>query len=354
MPCSSPPEPHSLYRSTDGGTTWTPVDAGLPAGTAVRDLLFQGTTLDIATSSGVYVSADSGEQWTDFSDGLPSTSVNGLAAGIPGSGTLLAATDIGFAVSPPPAGSCLASDTVLCLENGRFALQVHWTLADGTAGDAHGSPLTDESGGFWFFSPESVELVVKAVDGQAVNGRFWIFGGALTDVAYTLTVTEIATGSVRTYTNPQGRLGSFADTDAFAAAGGQHPEVREAFVSAVPSPQAAVATDPLCTPAADTLCLAGSLFAVRVTWQLQGAAGMEATAVPLFQNTGAFWFFGAGNLELIVKILDGRTVNGHFWVFLAGLSSVDSTVTVIDTVTGTTKTYRHPAGALASSADTAF
>jgi photosystem II stability/assembly factor-like uncharacterized protein len=354
-----PPSLRSLAKSTDGGITWATIDTGLPAGTAVRDLLVQGTTLDISTSTGVYVSEDGGGHWTAANDGLPSTSVSRLAAGASGSGVLLAATDSGLAISPPLATSCKASDTVLCLENGRFALQIHWTLQDGTAGDAHPSPLTDESGGFWFFSPESVELVVKAIDGGAVNGRFWIFGGALTNVAYTLTVTEVATGSVRAYTNPQGHLASFADTNAFASTGGQSPEVLEPPASAASAasaafPQAGVATSPLCTPAADTLCLAGSRFAVRVSWQLPNATGMKATAVPLSQNTGAFWFFGAGNLELLVKILDGRAVNGHFWIFFAGLSGVDYTATVIDTVTGTTKSYRHPAGALASSADTAF
>jgi photosystem II stability/assembly factor-like uncharacterized protein len=354
----APARPHSLYKSSDGGVSWAPIDSGLPAGTVVRDVLPRGTTLDIATDHGVYVSEDGGGQWTARNAGLPSLSVSQLADGSPSSSpssdTLLAATDNGLAISPPPSTSCVPSETVLCLENGRFALRIHWALANGTAGDAHASPLTEESGGFWFFSPESVELVVKAIDGQGVNGRFWIFGGALTNVAYTLTVTEVSTGFARAYTNPQGRLASFADTDAFAATGDGHPEVRTSLAPVVPFSQTKLSPSPGCNPAADTLCLADSRFAVRVAWQLPSVPSTSATAVPLFQNTGAFWFFGAGNLELIVKILDGQAVNGHFWVFFAGLSGVDYTATVTDTATGTTKTYHHPAGALASSADTGF
>jgi hypothetical protein len=53
------------------------------------------------------------------------------------------------------------------------------------------------------------------VDGRAFNGRFWVFSGALSNVAYTIRVTDTQTGSVRTYVNPSGRLSSFADVSAF-------------------------------------------------------------------------------------------------------------------------------------------
>jgi len=48
-----------------------------------------------------------------------------------------------------------------------------------------------------------------------VNGRYWVFFGALTNVAYTITVTDTTTGTQKQYTNPQGRLASVADTSAF-------------------------------------------------------------------------------------------------------------------------------------------
>ena len=273
-------------------------------------------------------------------------------------GSILAATDAGLALSPPPAISCLASETTLCLSGGRFALAVHWRRgngATGSQGDARAIPLTDGSGGFWFFSPESVELVVKMVDGRAVNAHSWVFGGALSDVAYTLTVKEVATGTTRTYENPRGRLASFADTGAFVSHG-TRPHATPTAISAAPAPPGATgrAAGAPCVPAADTLCLADSRFAVRVVWRLAGIDATSATAVPLFRDTGSFWFFDAGNPELVVKVLDGRGVNGRFWVFLAGLSSVDYTATVTDTETGAAKSYHHAPGALASSADTSF
>jgi hypothetical protein len=76
-------------------------------------------------------------------------------------------------------------------------------------------PLTNDTGHFWFFSVNNVELVVKVVDGRAFNGHYWVFSGALSDVAYTITVTDTATGAVRTYSNPSGRLTSLSDVSAF-------------------------------------------------------------------------------------------------------------------------------------------
>jgi len=103
-----------------------------------------------------------------------------------------------------------------------------------------------------------------------------------------------------------------------------------------------------------TLCLQDSRFHVDATWRdpRSGATGTAST-VPQTSDTGAFWFFSPDNLELTVKVLDGRPVNGHFWVFYASLSDVEFTITVTDSVTGSKKTYHNPPYNLASKADTA-
>ena len=61
----------------------------------------------------------------------------------------------------------------------------------------------------------NVELILKVVDGTAVNGKRWVFVAALTDVAYTVTIRDLLTGVVQTYSRPQGQMVSFADTAAF-------------------------------------------------------------------------------------------------------------------------------------------
>ena len=53
------------------------------------------------------------------------------------------------------------------------------------------------------------------LDGTAINGRYWVFYGGLTDLEYTLTVTESGTGRVRTYTKPAGSACGGFDTEGF-------------------------------------------------------------------------------------------------------------------------------------------
>ena len=209
--------------------------------------------------------------------------------------------------------------------------------------------MTTDSGYFWFFGPENVELMVKVLDGTLINDHYWVFYGALSDVAYTLTVTDTLTGATQVYENPQGTLASVADTQAFpnavsANASNARPPSRLVF----PSP--AIVCDP--DPAA--LCLEEGRFQVRVAWQkTPSGPSYSAAAVPLTRDTGYFWFFDEANVELVVKVLDGTAVNGHHWVFYGALSDVQYTITVTDTQTGATQTYENPQGTLASVADTA-
>jgi hypothetical protein len=62
--------------------------------------------------------------------------------------------------------------------------------------------VSDESGLFWFFEPENIELVVKVLDGRALNDRYWVFFGALSDVEYWITARDVETGERKTYHNP--------------------------------------------------------------------------------------------------------------------------------------------------------
>jgi hypothetical protein len=96
----------------------------------------------------------------------------------------------------------------------RFEASLTWHTAI-ASGVGVSEAVTDNSGYFWFFDPSNPELLVKVIDGRAVNGHFWVFLGGLSDVAYTLTLTDRATDKVRTYTNTPGAVTSRADTSSF-------------------------------------------------------------------------------------------------------------------------------------------
>lgn len=77
--------------------------------------------------------------------------------------------------------------------------------------------MTDGSGTFWFFGRDNVELVAKILDGCALNQRYWFFTAGLTDVGLDFTVTDTATGAVKTYHhNPGTAFAPILDTSALA------------------------------------------------------------------------------------------------------------------------------------------
>jgi hypothetical protein len=92
-----------------------------------------------------------------------------------------------------------------------------------------------------------------------------------------------------------------------------------------------------------TLCLGGGRFRVTATWQTSTASG-DGTAVTLTPDSGYFWFFDPGNVEVVVKVLNGCGVNSRYWLFAAGLTNVRVNLMVTDTRTGQTKTYTNPLG----------
>jgi hypothetical protein len=116
------------------------------------------------------------------------------------------------------AGTCIADSTHLCLQQGRFRVAVTWQTDNGQSGAGTVvQPPAADSGLFWFFAPDNWEMLVKVLDGCAVNQHVWVFAAATTNVQYTLTVTDTVTGKVISYQNPAGRAAApVTDTSAFA------------------------------------------------------------------------------------------------------------------------------------------
>ncbi|HVS66119.1 MAG TPA: hypothetical protein VMT85_21750 [Thermoanaerobaculia bacterium] len=120
-----------------------------------------------------------------------------------------------------PSGPCLPDGTNLCLEGERFDVRVTWAAADGAGGPAGAAALTGDTGYLWYFDPGNVEVVVKVLDGCAVNGHYWKFAGGLTDLQTQLLVTDTTTGEARRYLKPDfSRYAPVRDLEAFACAPG--------------------------------------------------------------------------------------------------------------------------------------
>ena len=272
------------------------------------------------------------------------------------------------------AAPCPASATVMCLAGQRFAVEVRWKDFQGNTGQGQAVGLTPDTGYFWFFTDNNVELVVKVLDARGFNNHFWVFFGALSNVEYTLTVTDTATGRTKSYVNSSGQFASVGDTAAFPGAGvgvaathetvaaegtPAQPESLGAIQRFVDAASARSASEAPRTKAASScpesdtsLYLSNCRFELEAHWtDPQGNVG-SGHAVQLTGDTGYFWFFTDNNVELIVKLLDARAFNGSFWVFYGALSNVQYSLHVTDTVSGALHIYENPSGAFASVGDT--
>lgn len=249
-------------------------------------------------------------------------------------------------VTAPSPHGCVEDDGTLCLAGERFAVSVTWRdprSGDTGAGVADGE--TADSGFFWFFDPANLEVLVKVLDATTVNGHHWVFHGSLTDVEYEVRVEDLATGAVRTYHRPAGSLCGGADAAAFPADG--------AGVAGAAGAPLRTASGGTSAAAPLTLGPSGR-FIVAVEW-LDPETGTyrPATLVEKTSDSAWAWFFDPANVEVFLKVLDARVLDGRFWVFHGGLTDVAYRVTITDGATGAERMYEKPAGSLCGGADTA-
>lgn len=109
------------------------------------------------------------------------------------------------------------------VQRDRFCVEAEWATDQGTAGIARTVPhRSDDSVLFWFFAPDNWELQVKVLDACVVNGHFWVFFAATTNVEFELRVFGRGSSNFvnpllwRTYRNPQGHpADAVTDTAAF-------------------------------------------------------------------------------------------------------------------------------------------
>ena len=202
-----------IFRSEDSGSSFVQ-QSTISTVQIVADPLRSGRLYAASPANGVLVSSDGGVTWTAFNAGLASLSVGALALDPPG-GFLYAVTDSGVFVNPVPGPGTLVLNAAHPFTVALFATDPH------TGATASG--VATQGNDLWgYFSipaitgnPNNPEVFVKLLDGTAINGEYWFFYGGLTNLEYTVMVTDTTTGTQKTYTKPAGSECGGSDTAAF-------------------------------------------------------------------------------------------------------------------------------------------
>jgi len=206
----------TLFKSVDGGATFAAINAGLPTSVTSFAInpakpvdVFVGTNL-----GGVFRSSDGGATLQPMNAGLTDLNIGSLA--IDGKGTFLHA-GTQHAVFDYQLSSCLADAHTLCLNDGRFAVTADFqSTPEGPTAPATAVPLTADTGYFWFFDPTNVEVVTKVLDGCSTNGHYWFFASGLTNIGVQIDVKDTVTGAMKPYSNSVGSaFQPIQDTAAF-------------------------------------------------------------------------------------------------------------------------------------------
>lgn len=112
-----------------------------------------------------------------------------------------------------------------------------------------------------------------------------------------------------------------------------------------------------CSPTTSKFCAQGNRFSVSLWARDQRTGAADNGHVMLSTSVYGMFAFPvlAGNTtdpQVFVKVLDGRPINGKWWVFCSTLTDVEFKVTVTDTQTGQSRVYHKLAGTTSSTFDT--
>jgi hypothetical protein len=115
------------------------------------------------------------------------------------------------------AGCRPAGDAPLTLLNNRFQVRVDWSSKTPAQAAVCPQPDRDDSGLFYYLSPENWAVMVKVLDACDRFDRYWVFSTATAQVAYTIQLTDTKSGENRRYESTAGNaFQPVLDTQAFA------------------------------------------------------------------------------------------------------------------------------------------
>ena len=288
-----------FIKSTDRGTHWTTLDLrltdsfvnSLAIDPATSSTIYAGTSDFVLTSGGVFKSTDGGASWTAKNSGLANHAIFAFAIDPANPATLYAGTSGGVFKTTDGGARWTASSTGLTnLRIRALAIDrtASGTLYAGTAGDG----------------------VFKSTDG----GASW--------TAMNAGLTNLVVNALAIDPSTPARIYAGTDRGVFEYLAVEGP----------------------CVPGPTTICMNGGSYQVTTEWSTLAGQSGAGQAVALTADTGAFWFFGSSNIEVLVKVLNGCGLNSRYWTFAAGLTDVNVILTVTDTQTGAVRIYTNPQG----------
>ena len=239
-----------------------------------------------------------------------------------------------------PSASCLT------LQDGQFQASATFLNKDSGTFQEAGSRFLDqetgfdETGYFFFEDPDNIDLVVRVFDGCDFNDHFWVFAASLTNVEYELTVTDTISGESKTYGNSLGKIAPpIQDTQAFATC--PSPKHKRSRVGVLPK-------------MGEILNLHNDKFKGEIDWSIPGNGTGRGTVGVQTETSGAFWFLDQSDFNVYLQIIDGRTINGHYWLAYTSLTGADYTMTLTNNETGLQRRYHNPLNASTFGIDTLF
>ena len=142
-------------------------------------------------------------------------------------------------------------------------------------------------------------------------------------------------------TAPVGAVSAYLGFGAADYAGSAAAESIQVYVD-----DAYLLSDTRCAATESHLCLSAGRFRVNGTWSVPSEDRIGyMRAVPVTSDSGLFWFFSDTNLEVFVKVLNACVDPfQHYWVFAAGLTNVEVSLSVYDTVSGQVRDYFNSSG----------
>lgn len=309
----------------------------------------------VAGSAVTFIDASTGAptQWAwNFGDGYTTNQQSPTHTyASAGAYTVTLSVSNGLTTSSRARTLFVAASTELTLNNSRYKVTIN--ARDQRTGKTAVGRASVQTGEFGYFSlpeltgdPNNPEVFVKVLG--PVNGVPWVFFGGLTDVEYSLYVTDTVTGQTRQYYHAPGDAKGGYDTGT-----GQLPAggcVANLIADGRTSLSRATATS-------TQLALMNSRFALTLT-ATDPRTGARASGITIPKNdeSGFYTLPGltndANNVEVFVKIVNATSVDGHYWIFFGGLTDFQYTLTVTDTGTGKVRSYTKPAGSACGGFDT--